>query len=75
MVPGPKHVRALLEARELPPGADLKRVFVEAILKWMDAGWNLKEFHSVTGNFRRLDTSSGNGSTLRIGNSCSDFGN
>jgi hypothetical protein len=41
----------LLEARELPPGADLKRVFVEAILKWMDDGWQLKEFHSRTGTF------------------------
>jgi hypothetical protein len=41
---------ALLEARELPPGADLKRVFVEAILKWMDDGWKLKEFHSRTGH-------------------------
>jgi hypothetical protein len=35
---------ALLELRELPPGTDLKRVFVEAILKWMDDGWKLKEF-------------------------------
>jgi len=42
---------ALLEARELPPGADLKRVFVEAILKWMDDGWQLQEFHSRTGTF------------------------
>jgi hypothetical protein len=42
---------ALLEARELPPGAELRRVFVEAILKWMDDGWKLKEFHSRTGTF------------------------
>jgi hypothetical protein len=42
---------ALLEARELPAGVDLKRVFVEAILKWMDDGWKLKEFHSRTGTF------------------------
>jgi len=42
---------ALLEARELLPGADLKRVFVEAILRWMDDGWRLKEFSSRTGTF------------------------
>jgi hypothetical protein len=42
---------ALLEARELPPGADLKRIFVAAILEWMDAGWKLKEFSSRTGVF------------------------
>lgn len=42
---------ALLEASELPAGVDLKRVFVEAILKWMDDGWKLKEFHSRTGTF------------------------
>jgi hypothetical protein len=39
---------ALLGARELPPGVDLKRVFVAAILKWIDAGWKLKEFSSRT---------------------------
>jgi hypothetical protein len=42
---------ALLEARELPAGADLKRVFVAAILEWIDAGWKLKEFSSRTGVF------------------------
>ena len=42
---------ALLEASELPPDADLKRVFVEAILRWISAGWTLKEFHSRTGCF------------------------
>jgi hypothetical protein len=42
---------ALLEVRELPAGADLKRVFVAAILEWMDAGWKLKEFSSRTGVF------------------------
>jgi len=26
-----------LEARQLPPGADLKRVFVAAMLEWIDA--------------------------------------
>ena len=42
---------ALLEARELPPGADLKRVFVAAMLEWIDAGWQLGEFSSVGGTF------------------------
>jgi len=29
---------ALLEARQLQSGVDLKRVFVASILEWMDAG-------------------------------------
>lgn len=41
----------LLEARLLPPGADLKRVFVAAMLEWIDAGWQLGEFSSRTGVF------------------------
>jgi len=40
---------ALLKVRDLPPGADLKRIFVAAILEWIDAGWQLKEFSSRTG--------------------------
>ena len=42
---------ALLESRELAVGIHLKRVFVAAILEWMDAGWKLKEFSSRTGVF------------------------
>jgi hypothetical protein len=42
---------ALLEARELPPGADLKRVFVAAMLEGIDAGWQLGEFSSTAGVF------------------------
>ena len=42
---------AQLEARELLPVADLKRAFVEAIFKQLDAGWKLKEFSSRTGTF------------------------
>jgi hypothetical protein len=30
--------RTVLQSRELPPGADLKRVFVAAMLEWIDAG-------------------------------------
>jgi hypothetical protein len=43
--------RAVLEVRSLPAGADLKRVFIMAILEWMDAGWHLAEFSSRTGAF------------------------
>jgi hypothetical protein len=42
---------ALLEARPLPPGTDLKRAFVAAMLAWIDAGWQLSEFSSRTGVF------------------------
>ena len=42
---------ALLEARVLPRGSDLKRVFVSAMLAWLDAGWQLGEFSSVSGTF------------------------
>ena len=38
--------RAVLEARPLPLGADLKRVFVAAMLEWIDSGWQLSEFSS-----------------------------
>ena len=43
--------RGLLEARLLPAGADLKRVFVAAMLEWIDAGWQLGEFSSRSGTF------------------------
>lgn len=42
---------AALEGRQLPPGADLKRAFVAAMLEWIDAGWQLGEFSSRTGVF------------------------
>lgn len=42
---------ALLEARQLPPGSDLKRAFVAAMLEWMDAGWKPAEFSSRSGTF------------------------
>jgi len=42
---------ALLEARQLPPGADLKRAFVAAMLEWIEAGWELGEFSSTGGVF------------------------
>ena len=42
---------AVLEVRPLPVGVDLKRVFVAAMLEWIDAGWKLSEFSSRTGVF------------------------
>src|ERR1700722_18070238 len=42
---------ALLEARPLPGGCDLKRVFAAAMLEWIDAGWRLGEFSSTGGVF------------------------
>lgn len=42
---------SLLETRPLPAGSDLKRVFVAAMLTWIDAGWQLGEFTSRSGTF------------------------
>jgi len=41
----------VLESRELPSGADLKREFLVAMLKWLDAGWRVGEFSSATATF------------------------
>jgi len=43
--------RAVLEARPLTPGANLKRAFVAAMLEHIDAGWELGEFSSTGGVF------------------------
>jgi hypothetical protein len=43
--------QAVLEARPLPLGADLKRAFVAAILEYIDAGWRLGDFSSRSGTF------------------------
>jgi hypothetical protein len=42
---------ALLEARALVPGANLKRAFVAAMLEWIDTDWELGEFSSTAGVF------------------------
>jgi hypothetical protein len=39
------------EARALPPGTDLKRILVTAMLDRIDAGWHLGEFGSRGGSF------------------------
>jgi hypothetical protein len=41
----------VLEVRPLSAGTDAKRVFVAAMLEWIDAGWKLSEFSSRTGVF------------------------
>ena len=42
---------ALFDARPLPAGCDLKRVFVAAMLECIDAGWTIAEFSSRSGCF------------------------
>jgi hypothetical protein len=42
---------ALLEARLLPPGGDLKRAFVAPMLECIDDGWQLGELSSRSGTF------------------------
>jgi hypothetical protein len=39
--------RAVLEARALAPGANLKRALVAAMLEHIDAGWELGDFSSI----------------------------
>jgi hypothetical protein len=41
----------VIESRELPPGVDLKREFLLAMLRWIEAGWTLGEFSSGTATF------------------------
>ncbi len=41
----------VIESRELPTGADLKRAFVAAMLQWIDAGRNLGEISSASASF------------------------
>jgi len=43
----------VLEVRQLPPGADLKRTLIAAMLEWIDAGWQLGEFSSRSVHFFR----------------------
>ncbi len=41
MVRRTQHARAVLESRLLPPGTDLKRAFIAAMLESIDVGWQL----------------------------------
>lgn len=42
---------SVVESHQLAPGADLKRFFIESMLKWIDAGWKIGEFTSTSGAF------------------------
>jgi hypothetical protein len=42
---------AVVESRQLPPAADLKRAFIVTMLEWIDAGWSIAEFSSRAGVF------------------------
>lgn len=44
-------LNAILEARALAAGTDLKRIFVAAMLERIDAGWQIGEFSSRGGSF------------------------
>jgi hypothetical protein len=41
----------VLESRLVPRWTYLKRAYVAAMLEWIDAGWHLMEFSSVSGTF------------------------
>ena len=43
--------QAVLEARRLDTGADLKRAFIAAILEHIDAGWQIGDFGSRSTTF------------------------
>ena len=43
--------RGLIESRPIAADADLKRVFVAAMLEFIDGGWRLEEFSSRCGEF------------------------
>jgi hypothetical protein len=42
---------SVVESHRLAPDADLKRFFIETMLKWIDAGWKIGEFASTSGAF------------------------
>jgi hypothetical protein len=50
LVRGAEHAQRTARGAS-PPGTDLKRAFVAAMLEWIDAGWNLREFSSRSGTF------------------------
>jgi hypothetical protein len=42
---------SVIESRLLPGGANLKRIFLAAMIEWLDAGWSLGEFSSASATF------------------------
>ena len=61
---------AILEVRQLPPGTHLKRAFLQAMLDYIDAGWEIAEFKSRTGVF----FAQGNGDRHQVDISPTDQG-
>ncbi|MDB6084209.1 MAG: hypothetical protein JWN43_2090 [Gammaproteobacteria bacterium] len=41
----------IMESRPLVAGANLTRVFITAMLAWMEGGWNISEFSSAAATF------------------------
>jgi hypothetical protein len=48
---GSEHASRATRSPLEPAGADLKRAFVAAMLEWIDVGWTLGEFSSISGHF------------------------
>jgi hypothetical protein len=42
---------SIVESRRLVAGADLTRIFITAMLAWMDGGWVIGEFSSTSATF------------------------
>jgi hypothetical protein len=42
---------SVIESRPLPIGANLKRIFLAAMIEWLDAGWSVGEFSSASASF------------------------
>lgn len=42
---------AVVEQRLIAAGTDLKRLFVTAMLEWIERGWRVGEFSSCAGTF------------------------
>jgi hypothetical protein len=41
----------VMQSRELAPGTDLTRAFIASMLEWIDAGWTVGEFSSLSAGF------------------------
>jgi Tfp pilus tip-associated adhesin PilY1 len=42
---------SIIESRPLVAGANLTRVFITAMLAWMEGGWTISEFSSTSATF------------------------
>jgi hypothetical protein len=41
----------VIESRQIEAGADLTHAFINAMLAWLDGGWTIGEFSSVSATF------------------------